>query len=580
MKLPPAFLDELRTRTSLSQLVGRKVAWDVKRSNPGKGDMWACCPFHQEKTASFHVAEREGFYYCFGCHAKGDAITFAMAIDNTPFLEAVESLARSAGLEMPARDPEAKKQADRLNELFDVMETACRFFRANLLVNKALPARTYLDRRGLGSDALTRFEIGAATDGWHGLFDHLRSEGVSEALIMDAGLAKRPTAGQRPHDVFRNRIMFPIRDGRGRCIAFGGRAISADEKVKYLNSAETGLFTKGRTLYNLGPAREATGRGQPLIVAEGYMDVIALVMAGFEGVVAPLGTAVTKEQLRTMWSLADEPIFALDGDTAGDRAAQRTIELALPLLAPGKSLRFATLPQGQDPDDLIRSQGPSAMHDALDGAVPVFDLIWRRETEAVFDTPERRAALDDVLRRKIDLVRNPAVRSHYAHMIETRRRHLFGSPEKGGLPDEEARTLDWSGAVVDTPSTHSTETLLTILDQKRHGQEAIVLAVLITTPSLLPEFVGSLEVLRCSDPDHREIRTILQTLPAGADPMQTIGDRIDDVALKALLKNLPMPRICASLENARAKLTDAMAKLSALRALMKEIVAIRDEVRP
>lgn len=580
MKLPPAFLDELRARTSLSQLVGRKVTWDVKRSNLRKGDMWACCPFHQEKNASFHVLEREGFYHCFGCHAKGDAISFAMATDNMSFLEAVESLARSAGLAMPVRHPEAQKRAERQNALFEVMEMACKIFRANLLLKEAIPARDYLDRRGLGADALERFEIGFAMDGWHRLFDHLRSAGVDEAMITDAGLAKRQGAGQRPYDVFRNRIMFPIRDGRGRCIAFGGRATCEDEKIKYLNSADTELFAKGRALYNLGPAREATGRGQPLIVAEGYMDVIALVAAGFEGVVATLGTAVTKEQLRIMWSLADEPIFALDGDTAGDRAAQRTMELALPLLAPGKSLRFANLPEGQDPEDLIRFRGPSAMRNALDSAVPMFDLIWRRETDAISDTPEGRAALDDVLRRKIDLVRNAAVRSHYADMIQTRRRQCFRNPEKGGLPDEEARTPAWSGAVVDTSPTHSTETLLTILDQKRHGQEAIVLAVLITTPYLLPEFVGRLEVLRCSDPDHREIRMILQTLPAGADPMQMIGDRIDDVALKALLKNLPVPRICASLENPRAKLTDAMAKLSALRGLMKEIVAIDNEVRP
>ncbi len=270
MSLPPGFLDELRTRLSLTQVVGRKVMWDQRKSNQAKGDMWAPCPFHQEKTASFHVDDQKGFYYCFGCHAKGDAISFVKETENVSFIEAVEILAGEAGMKMPARDPKAQEKADRRTQLVEVMEMAVSHFRLMLKTGAGAEARDYLTRRGLDETALDRWEIGFAPDAWQGLWDHLKAKNVEDDLILGAGLAKPSQKGGKPYDTFRGRIMFPIRDARGRAIAFGGRAMDPNDNAKYLNSPETELFDKGRNLYNQGPAREAAGKGQPLIVAEVY----------------------------------------------------------------------------------------------------------------------------------------------------------------------------------------------------------------------------------------------------------------------------------------------------------------------
>ncbi len=296
------------------------------------------------------------------------------------FIEAVEILAREAGMTMPAQDPEAQQKSDRRGRLAEVMETALRHFRLQLQSGAGSAARDYLAGRGLDAAALDRWEIGFAADAWQGLWDHLKGKGVDDDLILDAGLAKPSRKGGKPYDTFRGRVMFPIRDARGRCIAFGGRAMDPGDQAKYLNSPDTELFDKGRTLYNIGPAREAAGKGKPLIVAEGYMDVIALSEAGFPAAVAPLGTAVTEHQLAMLWRVADEPIVALDGDEAGLRAALRVVDLALPLLEAGKSLRFAMMPEGQDPDDLLRAGGAGAVRKVLDRAMPMVELLWQRET--------------------------------------------------------------------------------------------------------------------------------------------------------------------------------------------------------
>src|SRR6056297_3616922 len=426
MSLPPNFLDELRTRTSLSQVVGRKVLWDTRKSNQAKGDMWAPCPFHQEKSASFHVDDRKGYYYCFGCQAKGDAISFVRETENVGFMEAVEILAAEAGMQMPKRDPQAQEKSDHRTRLTEVMEQAVRFFGRQLRSGAGADAREYLARRGLDQATQERFAIGFAPPVWQTLWDHLIGHGVPGEQIIEAGLAKPSQKGGKPYDTFRNRIMFPIRDPRGRAIAFGGRAMDPNDNAKYLNSPETELFDKGRSLYNHGPAREAAGKGQPLVVAEGYMDVIALSEAGFTSTVAPLGTAITEDQLRLLWRMAPEPIIALDGDTAGLRAAMRVIDIALPLLEAGQSLRFALMPEGLDPDDLIKAQGAGAMQKLLDQAIPMVQLLWRRETEGKqFDSPERKAALDKALRDRIKLIRDPSIRSHYGQAIKEMRWELF-----------------------------------------------------------------------------------------------------------------------------------------------------------
>ena len=297
MTLPPGFLDELRARVPLSRIVGRKVTWDLRKSNQAKGDWWAPCPFHGEKTASFHADDQKGFYYCFGCHAKGDAVTFLREAEGLGFMDAVAVMASEAGMQMPERSPENRARADRRTELAEVMERAARWFRLQLQTGAGAAARDYLAGRGLDQAGQDRFEIGFAPDQRQALLRHLKEGGASEGQVVDAGLAARPDDGGAAYDRFRGRIIFPIRDARGRCISFGGRAMDPNARAKYLNGPETALFDKGRNLYNLGPARAAVAKGQPLVVAEGYMDVIALVRAGIEGAVAPLGTAITEDNL-------------------------------------------------------------------------------------------------------------------------------------------------------------------------------------------------------------------------------------------------------------------------------------------
>ena len=576
MSLPPGFLDELRSRVSISQVVGKKVTWDQRKSNQGKGDFWAPCPFHQEKTASFHVDDRKGYYYCFGCHAKGDALTFVRETENLGFMEAVEVLASEAGMQMPARDPKAREKADRRTQLVEVMEQAVQHYRLQLKTGAAAAARDYLAGRGLTEAALDRWEVGFAPPGWQGLWDHLRGKGVAEELILAAGLAKPSTrAGKPPYDTFRDRIMFPIRDARGRAIAFGGRAMDPNDNAKYLNSPETELFDKGRSLYNHAPAREAVGKGQPLIVAEGYMDVIALSEAGFTGAVAPLGTAVTEDQLQLMWRIAPEPIIALDGDTAGLRAAMRLIDLVLPLISPERSLRFALMPEGVDPDDLLRAEGAGAMQGLLDGARPLVSLLWQRETEGkVLDSPERRAALDQSLRAALKKIADPGLRSHYGAEIKRLREALF-QPQGRRSDGAVGRARAWSGKRAPSGPTASARQSMLVKTPAAEDllREAVILMVLVRHPELVERFEAELERMAPGTPEAQAVHgALLQT--GGADRAD-----IEAIAGAAALEKLSAPRHVAIQPAVRTRDDDAarqcldeeFAKLLAWRGARAEI---------
>jgi DNA primase len=581
MSLPPGFLDELRNRLSLAQVVGRKVMWDQRKSNTGKGDYWAPCPFHQEKTASFHVDDRKGYYYCFGCHAKGDAISFVRETENVTFPEAIEILAREAGMPIPERDPRAQEKADRRSELIDVMEQAVQWYRLQLKTSAAAEARDYLARRGLSPAAQDRWDIGFAPPGWESLREALGAKGISNDLMLEAGLSKPSDKGKAPYDTFRNRIMFPIRDVRGKAIAFGGRAMDPSDNAKYLNSPETLLFDKGRGLYNHGPAREAAGKGHPLIVAEGYMDVIALSEAGFPAVVAPLGTAITEDQLRLLWRIAPEPVIALDGDTAGLRAAMRAIDVALPLLEAGQSLRFALMPEGQDPDDLIRAQGAAAMRKVIEAAIPMVALLWRRETEGkVYDSPERRAALDKALREKLRLIKDLSIRNHYGEAIKEMRAELFGArrPKSAGP----SRGPWQKGPQV--LSTTKSSVLVSAEGIEDHLREAVILAAILSTPSVLADFEGELERMESAEPTHRQLRdAILRHAHDDASDLRAAvsADIGGDVLEKLFGQNhvaiSPAVRRAGDVEVARMCLAEELAKLNARRSLPREIAeAIED----
>ncbi len=575
MSLPPGFLDELRTRTSLSQVVGRKVTWDPRKSNQGKGDLWAPCPFHQEKSASFHVDDRKGFYYCFGCHAKGDAVTFVKETENVGFMEAVEILAREAGMPMPERDPVAAERSDHRTELSGVMEEAFKWFRLQLKTSAAAEARAYVAKRGLSEAAQDRWEIGFAPDGWHNLQSAMKQKGIADDLLVEAGLCARSDRGGEPYDRFRDRIIFPIRDGRGRAISLGGRAMDPADNAKYLNGPETVLFDKGRNLFNHGPAREAAGKGQPLVVAEGYMDVIALVEAGFKSSVAPLGTAVTDDQLRLMWRIHDEPIIALDGDKAGINAALRVVDLALPLLEAGKGLRFAILPTGLDPDDLIKAQGAVAMQKVLDEAQSMVTLLWRRETEGRnFDSPERKAALDKILRAAIARIADPSIRSHYGEEIKRLRLDLFGTrarpnwqPQRKGrfVPEPQNALASTKGSLLANAPDRIEEVL----------REAVILATLITHPTLIPRFESALERMDLVGEGHEALRVIMLS---HMDPA-TLEDRLRRAAPAALDALLTRPHVLIAppvrnrtdTELATLCLAEELAKLDARRGARREI---------
>jgi DNA primase len=568
MALPPHFLDELRARLTLSEVVGRKVTWDRRKSNASRGDWWAPCPFHQEKTPSFHVDDRKGFYYCFGCHAKGDAITFVKEAENLSFMEAVERLAAEAGLEMPERraDPQAAERRDRAARLADVMEQAVQAFRLAFRSARGQGAQAYARGRGLSADTLARFEIGYAPDSRTHLTETFRGRGLLEEAV-EAGLVIRPEDGGAPYDRFRDRLIFPIRDPRGRCIALGGRALSPHAKAKYLNSPETVLFHKGRTLYNHGPAREAAGRSGRLVVAEGYMDVIALAAHGIEHAVAPLGTAVTGEQLDLLWRMAPEPVIALDGDAAGLRAAHRLIDLALPRLGPGRSLGFCLLPQGTDPDDILRDGGRAAMEALLGDALPLVEMLWRREAEATpLDTPERRAALRARLAEATGRIGDPVLRRFYEDGFARRMRELFwrldcpaGARAGRGRRDAPAgpATPTRSSALARTADRAAT----------RRAREATILLIALRNPAALGPVEAALEDMPVLTPEFEAIRARLLAHAGGdaPDPPLAAGD---DPALlletEPLARAHPQARAGADPERVAAVLGEAIARHAAL----------------
>lgn len=438
MRFPPSFLDEIRDRVPISTLIGARVSFDRKKSNPPKGDFWACCPFHGEKTPSFHCEDRKGRYHCFGCGVTGDHFRFLTELEGLSFPEAVERVADMAGVPMPARDPEMEKREAQRATLYDVMEMAAQFFEGQLQGAVGAKARAYLRDRGLSSATQQTFRLGYAPESRNALKEFLAAKGVGREQIEACGLVVHGEGIAVSYDRFRDRVMFPIEDLRGRIIAFGGRALSADAPAKYLNSPETELFHKGRILYNALRARKACQpqngeAAKPIVAVEGYMDVIALAQAGIHQAVAPLGTALTEEQLELLWRISPEPVLCFDGDGAGLRAAHRAADLGLPALQPGKSLRFALLPEGQDPDDLVKAEGPSAFHAVLRDARPLVDMIWTRETTGgVFDTPERRAELEARLREITSRIGNEDIRRHYQQDMRERTQAFFGQNRQGG----------------------------------------------------------------------------------------------------------------------------------------------------
>jgi DNA primase len=441
MRFPPQFLDELRERLLVSEVVGRRVR--LKKA----GREWrGLSPFNQEKTPSFFVNDQKSMWFDFSSGKNGNIFDFVMMTEGLTFPEAVERLAGEAGLALPTISREEEARDERRKTLNDVMELAAKFFEATLASRAGAKARGYLADRALDPATQVKFRLGYGPAERFALKEHLGKEGISTADMVEAGLLVAGEDIPVPYDRFRDRVMFPITDLRGRVIAFGGRALEKDAQAKYLNSPETPLFHKGATLYNIAAARAAAHKGAPVIAVEGYVDVIAMVTAGFEATVAPLGTALTADQLVLLWKMADEPTLCFDGDSAGRRAAYRAVDLALPLIKAGKSLKFASLPEGHDPDDLVRAGGREAISEVIGAARPLAHVLWMRETEAGgFDTPERRAAFEARIAEVTAAIGDDSVRKYYRREFGDRLRQMFDAgdrPQARQKPGRRANS-DW-----------------------------------------------------------------------------------------------------------------------------------------
>jgi DNA primase len=441
MQFPPSFLDEIRARLPVSEVVGKRVK--LKK----QGREWAgLSPFTAEKTPSFFVNDQKGFYHDFSSQRHGDAFDFVMETQGLSFPEAVELLAGMAGLALPTLSRESQEQEKKRSSLHEILNLAAKYFETALQEKIGAKARGYLADRRLDANVQREFSLGYGPPDRFALRDALAAKGVGADDMIAAGLLVHGEGIAVPYDRFRDRAMFPIHDRSGRVIAFGGRAMEASVKPKYLNSPDTELFHKGSVLFNHHRARKAAHDKGEIIVVEGYVDVIAMAQAGYPQTVAPLGTALTGEQCELLWRMASEPILCFDGDKAGQKAAFRAIDTALPLIGAGRSLRFAVLPEGQDPDDLARSGGQEAIGEVIQGARPMAEMLFAREAEGQrFDTPERRAALERRLRELTRTIPDETLRRHYWDDMAARLSNLLGAGSPAAARRPEARAGDSRG---------------------------------------------------------------------------------------------------------------------------------------
>lgn len=414
MKFPPAFLDRLRSHFLMSEVIGKRIP--IKKHGR---EYHALCPFHNEKSPSFTINDEKGFYHCFGCGAHGDAVEFVKQFDRLTYPEAIELLARDAGLPMPVASREESRRIEQQKTLYEVLEAAAQWFQAVFTTSTGAAARDYVERRGLSADTIQAFRVGYAPEDRNALHQHLSKLGFPQALQAEAGLIIQPEGGGAPYDRFRGRVMFPIRNASGKVVAFGGRLLASTATTKhlpkYLNSPETPLFKKGELLFNLDQAKRPAREQNFVVVMEGYMDVVSTAQSGLGYAVATLGTAVTPEHLRLLWQLAKEPVICLDGDAAGMRAMMRAAEVALPLLQPGYSLRFATLPKGEDPDTYVQKHGKVAFERLLITSRRLSQMLWETVSPRhKLDLPEGRSALEEELKQLTDKIANQSIRQHYS----------------------------------------------------------------------------------------------------------------------------------------------------------------------
>ncbi len=528
MRFDNRLLDEIRARLPLSDIVARRVTWDRRKSQPGKGDFWACCPFHQEKTPSFHVDDRRNRYKCFGCGASGDHFRFLTETEGLSFPEAVERLAEQAGVALPAPDPQAARREKKRASLAEVCEMAARFFQSEFNAPRGSSARQYALKRGFKPETLGEFRFGFAPESRDALKRFLISKDVPEADMIEAGLLIKPEDGRPSYDRFRGRLIIPIQDDRGRVVAFGGRTLSPDGQPKYLNSPETPLFHKGVMLFNAHRARKPAFKAQQAVVVEGYLDAIALWQAGLHHVVASLGTAFTEEQVVRLWKFAPEPVMCFDGDVAGISAAHRAINRILPALRSGYSFQFCFLPDGKDPDDLVKDAGLAGFQAELEKARSLFDAVWDREIEvARLDTPERKAALEKRFDDLIGSIRDERVRRRYQLDLKFKLSNLFFEQSR------QKRSGGWAGkrggreapVEQDLPAPSRVDAPVS----PHFGTERLLLGLCVQYPELLERHLERISMLGFSDALHARCRDALRDLVDGDDaaPAAALLERAD-----------------------------------------------------
>lgn len=542
MRFSPNLLEEILRRTDIVQLVGRRV----KLVRKGQA-FWGCCPFHKEKSPSFKVENLRRTYKCFGCGKGGDAFRWLSETEGLSFPEAVERLAAEAGVELPKWSAEDEAREERKKSLYDVVEATCVFFEEQLMARAGVEARDYLRTRGLNGESAKKFRLGYAPQGHTTLIEHLKTKNITVDDMIAAGVVRAAAEDRGPRDFFFDRIMFPISDARGRIIAFGGRGLSPDAKPKYINTPDTTLFSKGHLLYNFASARPAAIKSQQIIVAEGYMDVIALVRAGFDAAVAPLGTALTEDQLHLVWRVSPEPILAFDGDEAGLRAAHRAAHIALPHLRAGYSLRFAFLPTGEDPDSLIRTGGAAVMKKILDAALPLSQVLWRAETEGRdFSTPERRAGLERRLGEIVAAISDDKIADYYRRDFEQRVFDAFKRRATAPRQDRqnERPRFDRNRASLPRPGVYaggdtvSPAVKASLLARSgrhgaRHVKEYEIAALLLSEPGIVEHHGELLADLPFSDGQLDSLRQQLLNLAAS-------GGRLEKRGLENHLERLGM----------------------------------------
>ncbi|MUZ74232.1 DNA primase [Agrobacterium vitis] len=619
MRFSNDFLDEIRDRVPISAVIGARVPWDRKKTNVSRGDYWACCPFHGEKSPSFHCEDRKGRYHCFGCGVSGDHFRFLTDLEGLNFPEAVERIADMAGIAMPKVDVRDIERERERTSLQDVMEMATLFFQDQLQAAQGAKARAYLRERGLSGRTIETFRLGYAPESRNALKEHLAGKGVPKEQIEACGLVVHGPDIPVSYDRFRDRIMFPILSSRDKVIAFGGRAMSPDAPAKYLNSNETELFHKGNVLYNFSRARrtlQGADGAETIIAVEGYMDVIALYQAGVENAVAPLGTALTENQLELMWKMTPQPVLCFDGDGAGQRAAFRAVDLALPHLKPGKSVRFAMLPDGKDPDDLVKQDGRAPFDRVLAEARSLDEMVWVRETgQGRFDTPEQRAELEARLKQIVNIIADENVRRHYQQNVRDRLYGFFqgqgtaragrGNFERGGggfagnRPGNGRFQTGASGRGApggQRPGSTMASDRLTRsgMVSRSHDQpslrESVLALTIVNHPQLLQE---DYDEISCIDFDSRDLQRLWPAVltavaQTGAQlTREDLSERLTangfDTLLKALDQQIRNARLwtattVAALEDAREGYTQALSLHKRAKALRRQRIELEREI--